>query len=415
MFKRSRKKIVAVIMSILILLWFGMLAVIYLSSYFEMTKQNKEMLHTHADMYVLPQSLDNPPFDKPKPENKTDKEHPFADNSMFKLSTFYTVAISYDDKIIETKNDQQSLYSDEKLEELALKITDGEDEYGRIDNLLFYKTDKDGYTLVAFMDNTIINENTVMLLKYTVVFGAIVIVLIFFFSVFIARKIVTPLEESYKKQKQFVSDAGHELKTPVSVVSANAELLSREIGDNQWLANIQYENQRMGILIGQLLDLAKTENTSSPKERLDYSRLVAGEALPFESMAYEKGLILNCNIANNLFVNGNSIQLKQLVSILLDNAIKHSKNGKEISLNLIEERNYARLSVINSGEEILKEQKKQLFERFYRVDTVRNSEEKHYGLGLAIAKAIVTAHHGKIDVLCYDQKVEFTVLIPIIK
>lgn len=416
MFKRSRKKIVAAIMSILILLWFGMLAVIYVSSYFEMSKQNKEMLRTHADMFVLAKQQDNHYLNKPKPaDNKPDKEHPFADSSRFQLSTFYTVAISYNEQILETKNDQQSLYSDEDLEKLALKIVDSDYESGRIDNLLFCKTDKDGYTLVTFMDNTIINENAVTLIRYTIIIGVIVIVLIFFFSVFIARKIVKPLEESYQKQKQFVSDAGHELKTPVSVVSANAELLSREVGENQWLANIQYENQRMGILIGQLLDLARTENTTSPKERLDFSRLVGGEALPFESMAFEKGLVLNCTIADNLFVNGNGVQLKQLVSILLDNAIKHSKNGREISLKLIEERNYARLSVINSGDEIPKEHRKRLFERFYRVDTVRNSEEKHYGLGLAIAKAIVNAHHGKIDVLCYDHKVEFTVIIPMIK
>ena len=113
-------------------------------------------------------------------------------------------------------------------------------------------------------------------------------VLFFFLSVFLARKIVNPLEESYQKQRQFISDAGHELKTPVSIVSANAELLSREIGDNTWLKNIQYENERMGMLVGQLLDLARTENVTPQMEHIDFSRLVAGEALPFESVAFEK-------------------------------------------------------------------------------------------------------------------------------
>ena len=166
-------------------------------------------------------------------------------------------------------------------------------------------------------------------------------VLFFFLSVFLARKIVNPLEESYQKQKQFISDAGHELKTPVSVVSANAELLSREIGDNQWLQNIQYENERMGMLVGQLLDLARTENVTPQMEHIDFSRLVAGESLPFESVAFEKGLTLNTNITSNIGVIGNSTQLKQLVSILLDNAIRHSKDQGEVWLTLTKEHGFA--------------------------------------------------------------------------
>ncbi|MEE1219628.1 MAG: HAMP domain-containing sensor histidine kinase, partial [Ruminococcus sp.] len=224
---------------------------------------------------------------------------------------------------------------------------------------------------------------------------------------------VNPLEESYHKQKQFISDAGHELKTPVSVVSANAELLSREIGDNQWLQNIQYENERMGILVGQLLQLARTENVTSQMEKIDFSRLVAGESLPFESVAFEQGLTLNSNITSNITVEGNSTQLKQVVSILLDNAIRHSKDNGEVYLSLNKEHGLAKLSVINKGDEIPTEQRKQIFERFYRVDTVRNGEDKHYGLGLAIAKAIATSHKGNIEVLCYNGFVEFKVKIPI--
>lgn len=416
MFKRSRRKIVAAIMSILVLLWVGTLGIIYVSSYFEMSNQNKEMLKTHSNMFVLSQTMDNPNFAKPRPTtDNRDFDPAFANSPKFQLSTFYTVAVSYSGEILETKNEQPTVYSDEDLETLACRIIENEDETGEKNNLLFYKTDKGGYMLVTFMDNTIINENAVTLFRYTLIFGGIAIILFFFFSVFIARKIVRPLEESYQKQKQFISDAGHELKTPVSIVSANAELLSRELGDNQWLSNIQYENERMGILITQLLELARTENITPQTEKLDFSRLVGGEALPFESVAYEKGLILNCEINNNLFINGNSEQLKQLVSILLDNAIRHSTDGKEINLILKEERNSVKLSVINFGKEIPQEQKSQLFERFYRIDTVRNSEEKHYGLGLSIANAIVSLHHGKIEVLCYDQKVEFTVLIPSVK
>ncbi len=408
MFKKSRRKIVASIMSVLVALWVGTLGVIYTSSYFEMKKQNEQMLKTHADMYVMPQSFGNAPPDvnrKFKPE--------FSDSPAFRLSTFYTVALTYDGEIIEIKNNQPTVHTDASLEKLALNIAEKDKETGTENNLTFYKTDKGGYILVAFMDNTVVNENAVMLFRYTLIFGGVALVLFFFLSVFLARKIVHPLEESYQKQKQFISDAGHELKTPVSVVGANIELLSREIGENRWLANIQYENERMGKLIVQLLDLAKTENVVPQTENINFSRLVSGETLPFESVAFEKGLTINCNIADEIFLQANSSQLKQLVTILVDNAIRHSNQKGEVVLNLTKEHGFARLSVINKGDEIPKEQREHIFDRFYRVDTVRNGEDKHYGLGLAIAKAIVNAHKGQIGVHCYDGKVEFRVDLPV--
>ena len=287
------------------------------------------------------------------------------------------------------------------------------DASGVMDNLAYYREDKGGYTLVTFMDNTVLSGSMSTLFRYTLIFGCVAIVALFFLARYLAKRIVAPLEESYQKQKHFISDAGHELKTPISVVNANAELLSREIGENQWLQNIQYENERMGKLVGQLLDLARTENVAPQMERIDLSRLVDGEALPFDGVAFEHGLHLNENIAPGLVVNGSSTQLKQIVSILLDNAIKHGKDGKDVWLSLSKEHGYARLSVINVGNEIPEEYRKNLFERFYRVDEARNGEDKHYGLGLAIAKSIVEGHKGKIDVYCYNGFVEFRVLLPL--
>lgn len=138
------------------------------------------------------------------------------------------------------------------------------------------------------------------------------------------------------------------------------------------------------------------------------------EALPFESVAFEKGFVLNRNIDSNIEIEGNSIQLKQIVAILLDNAIRHSKEQGEVLLSLTKEHGLAKLLVINKGDEIPVEQREKIFERFYRIDTTRNSEDKHYGLGLAIAKAIVTAHKGSIGVQCYNGLVEFRVQIPTI-
>ena len=128
--------------------------------------------------------------------------------------------------------------------------------------------------------------------------------------------------------------------------------------------------------------------------------------------AFEKGLALKTDIESNISVEGNSTQLKQIVSILLDNAIRHGKKQSQVYLSLKKEHSLAKLSVINKGDEIPQEQREQIFERFYRVDTARNSEDNSYGLGLAIAKAIAVSHKGKIEVQCYNGFVEFKIQIP---
>ena len=412
MFKQSRRKIVAAIMSILVALWVGTLGIIYASSYFEMKNQNEQMLQAHAQMYDLPPHFEG--MGRPIPGGNHGFKPGFDPEApKFQLSTFYTVAISLDGKVLEIKNDPATVYSDDALEQMAKNIIEEGKSTGTLDNLTFLKTDKNGYILVAFMDNTVVNESARSLFRYTLIFGGVALAAFFFLARFLAKKIVAPLEESYQKQRQFISDAGHELKTPVSVVSANAELLARQIGDNLWLQNIQYENERMGMLVGQLLDLARTENVTPQMERIDFSRLVAGETLPFESVAFEKELALSTAITSGIAVEGNGAQLKQLTSILLDNAIRHSKPAGEVRLTLTGDHGIAELSVINTGDEIPTEHRDKIFERFYRVDPARNGEDKHYGLGLAIAKAIVTAHHGHIELLCYNGLVEFRVNLPI--
>lgn len=405
MFKKSRRKIVAAIMSVLALLFLGTLTVIYLSSYFEMRYDNFQMLQRQSQSYSL--RLGDI-IGLPKPNDHLE------DRPSFQLSTFYSVAVSEDGYILATDTGNRQLYDEGTLVNYANIILSGSKTSGTKGSLLYLVTQKSGYKLVMFMDNTIVQERMSMLLRNTVIFGGAAMVALFFLAVYLAKRIVRPLEESYQKQKQFISDAGHELKTPVAVVSANAELLEREVGENQWLSNIQYENERMGSLVKQLLNLAKMENVQVQTELLDFSHLVSGEILPFESVIFERGLELKTDIAPNLFVNGDSGKLKQLVAILLDNAIDHGENGGEVIVLLRSEHNAAKLSVINDGIQIPKEYRAHLFERFFRGDGSR-CDSGHFGLGLAIAKAVTDAHNGKISVDCYDGKVEFTVLLPLHK
>lgn len=408
MFKRSKRRIVVVLMTFSVLLLTGVIGVIYLASYVQATNENRELLKQYVDDYVL---LENgammfPPdgFHKSPPNGRLRKP------PMLELSTFYSVAIDKNGTILKVDTADISTVSDERLTDLALEIVQSGKQTGIIDHLIYRSQDKESYTLVAFLDHTLFLENAKILIEYTLIFGAAALVIVFFSARWFAGKIVAPLEESYQKQRQFISDAGHELKTPVSVVQANLELLSRELGENQWLSNIQYENERMSALILQLLDLARTEHVTPQMEPLDFSRLVCGETLLFETVAYEQGQTLSSNIEQEIQVEGNQVQLKQLVSILLDNAIRHNERNGNIEVILKKDKKYALLSVMNDGEPIAQEHRERLFERFYQTDSARASSG-HYGLGLAIAKAITTVHKGTIEVTCHDGKVEFRVKI----
>lgn len=420
MFKRSRVKIILAVMAAITVLLFGTLAVILGTSYAQMNTDNRRML----EQYVREYRLDDAEKDAAQgggtdPSEIAAKppmpdEQPPEELHKFDVSTFYAVAIADGGTVIRIDNGAGTMYSDETLLSYANEIMDGGSESGKTAGLTYLTAHKDGYTLVAFIDNTIMQGGMATVFRNTLIFGGISVIAVFAASIFLARRIVAPLEESFQKQKQFISDAGHELKTPVSVVSANAELLSRQIGENQWLANIQYENERMGSLVKQLLELARTENVAPRTERVDLSRVVSGELLPFESVAFEAGLRLTSDIADGVFVDGDTGGLKQLTAILIDNAIRHSEKGKEVAVSLKGERGHARLTVVNEGEAIPPEQQKHIFERFYRVDTARN-DDGHFGLGLAIAKAITESHRGRIGVSCGGGRIEFTVLLPLQK
>lgn len=351
MFKRSRRRIVASILATLVLLLFGTICVIYLASYADMTSKNQWLLKQYVETYSL-SGKGEPDAPAREPASGTRVPPP-----RLELSTFYSVALSKGGELLKADTADVASIDEAALVQLAAEIIESGRTEGVEQNLIYRAADKGGYDLVAFLDNTVMRENTATLINYTLIFGSAALAPLFFLARWLAGRIVAPLEESYRRQKQFVSDAGHELKTPVSVVGANLELLHREIGENQWLSNIQYENERMSSLISQLLELARTENISPPMEPLDMSRLVWGETLPFEAIAYESGLRLELEIAEGVHLCGNGVQLKQLVAILLDNAIRHGAPGGTVSLALREEKNCAVLSTVNDGEEIPPDQR----------------------------------------------------------
>ena len=419
MFKRSRKKIILAIMGSLILLFAVTLSVIMLASYREIRQENMEMLKRHVELYYLEDEAggpDNPPpeapvngFDGRAPEPR--EKPPLDQKPGYQLSTFYSVAFGENDTVLAVDNGEKAVYSEEELIRIAREILAGNRLSGRSGDLTYCVEHRPDYTLVAFMDNTVSEGSLNTLLHNVLIIGGAAILAMFFISLYLSGRIIRPLEESDRRQKQFISDASHELKTPVAVISTNAEMLSREIGDNEWLSNIRYENERMGGLIRQLLDLSRAENAEAPMEQVDFSRVVTGEELAFETLAFEQGKTIRSDIEEDVRLAGNPTQLTQVVSILLDNAIRHA-TGKEISLALKRQGHAALLTVINDGDEIPPGKLEHLFDRFYRVDEARSDDGQHYGLGLSIAKAIAEKHGGSITVSCRNGKIRFTVSLP---
>lgn len=410
MFRRSRKKIILSIMGSLILLFAVTLSVILLASFGEIRHKNVEML----ERYVAEYSLDEVTSKQTKADLPVEKmmgrrePPPSNERSGYQLSTFYSVALSDEGKVLAVDNEGRDAYQEEELVQIARKISSQDQRSGRMGNITYIVEDKEGYTLVAFMDNTVSEAGLKTMLRYVFLVGGLAILAMFFIASILAGFIISPLEENDRQQKRFISDASHELKTPIAVIATNAEMLSRELGHNEWLSNIQYETERMDRLVKQLLDLSHAESAIVPMESLDFSRLVTGETLAFESLAFDKGKTFIIEIEEAIILMGNPSQLTQLVSILLDNAIRHS-TGREIGISLVRRPHTALLTVTNDGNEISPEKIQHLFERFYRVDEARNSESNHYGIGLSIAKAIAEKHGGNIDVFWQDGKISFTV------
>ena len=455
MFNRSRKKIILSIMGSLILLFSVTLSVILAASFREVRHRNSKMLEHYVQTYSLEQQTgmnapeqqtgmsaleqqtemnaleqqtgmnapeeqtgmdasdqqtagQNIPAHKPVHESVRQEMHPgkppIDERRDYQLSTFYSVALSEDGEVLAVDNGIKAVYEENDLAELAKGILEGNTSSGRIDNLFYMVSCRDGYTLVAFMDNTVSEGGLHTLLRTVLIVGGVSIVLLFFISLFLSKRIIQPLEENDRQQKQFISDAGHELKTPVAVISTNAEMLARELGENEWLSN-------MGDLVKQLLDLSRAENTEAPMETVALSRLVTGEVLAFESLAFDQGKTIQSNIDDGISITGDQARLTQLTSILLDNAVRHS-TGSEIEVSLKREGHSVVLSVVNEGSEIPPDKLDRLFDRFYRVDEARSDEGNHYGLGLSIAKAVAEKHGGSISAACQDGKIRFSVSIP---
>lgn len=335
--------------------------------------------------------------------------------SLASLSNAYTIRLDADGSVTEWSSDRADLYDDDQIQTFAdAALAQGRDS-GRVDTQYYRLTDSSDGRLLIALDARLEFLSARRMLGSAALVASLACLLLSAGAYLLIRRMLQPVQASFDRQKQFVWDASHEFKTPLAVISANAEVLSRDIGPNEYLGYIQSEVKRTDSLVQNLLTLARMDKGAVKAEmkRLDLSQALLGVALPFESTVFESGRTLETDIPEGVFIRGDEAMLQQLAVILLSNALKYSNEGGTIRLSLSQKGRGAVITVYNTGPGIAPENLEKIFDRFYREDLSHNSEVAGNGLGLAIARNIAQAHKGHIRAEShFGQDATFTVTLP---
>ena len=231
----------------------------------------------------------------------------------------------------------------------------------------------------------------------------------------LSARIVKPISDSYEKQRQFITNASHDLKTPITIIDADMDILEMDYDDNEWLQDIRKQTRRLSELIQELVFLSRMEEKGNQYQMIDFpiTDILEETAQSFASLAVTQGKTFTVQIQPMLSYYGDVKTIHRLAVILLDNALKYSDEKGNITISLEKADRALRLAVHNTCAPITSEDIKHLFERFYRSDKSRNSQTGGYGIGLSIAKAIVTAHNGTIRATTKDgQSLTVTAMFP---
>lgn len=402
--KKLKNKIFYTIFSILTISTLSFIIVFNFQNYLEKKNSINNSLNvsTQNGRNNVNDEEKNPP-DKPLNDLEKDKKEPvnnIDENTKFMDYVVYTVLLDDEDNIKDIINHSNNNVDDSSIREIAAKILESKNIKERYIGCLYFENYSYLYIKgdsLVILDNNNIKSSLILSLEISIFIFVILEILIILISNIITNWIIKPVKESFEKQKEFIADASHELKTPLSVIMASSDALEKSPNEKKWLKNIKSESDRMNLLITNLLDLASSEKKETfNMQNANLSKIVELSVLTFEGRAFEHNVKLKYEIDDNINMNLDENSIKQLVEILLDNAVKHSNINSTINVNLKRDRNNIELLVENAGDEIPKGEEEKIFERFYRVDKSRNRKEGRYGLGLAIAKNIVLNHNGSI-------------------
>lgn len=403
MIQRLRKRIVAINIITASLILFCALIVTFVVGYGRINMERENRMHIALD---YDPAVDDVTFDRQKL---------FEDVALVVYNQHtQQVEAWYFGRNVELTKSYLSRYLQPIVEEEAdngwinLKIRYIKKTDGDIVKIAFNNLGASSNNLTSFVVSTL-SALTVGILGY------------FFVSFMLARIALKPVEESWIKQKQFVADASHELKTPLSVILANTEIIASHQEETvasqmKWVENTRAEAQRMAGLVADLLFLAKNDDGLKVQmEDVNLSDCVGTIALGYDAIFYENKKDFAYQVDKDVYIVGNVGQLKQLTTILLDNANKYSKGSGNITLSLTANGKHAHLTVENDSEQLTEEQLKHLFDRFYTVDPSRNKNNGGNGLGLNIAQVICQTHGGSIRVECENGRTRFVATFPVKK
>lgn len=399
MIKRLRKNIILVnilLVGTVILLIF---AAVCINSY----SSAKTELERSMNM-IAERSLDD--YKRP-PEKFGEKKH---DNQPSQLNSYITVAVDYEGNIL-SRQESNATIDEDILSNSVSEAISSDKQVGEIGeyNLTYVKNEQIDRIIIVFADNSSVYStlrNTILVCLGLFLASMAVIFLI---SLALSGIAVNPVKAAWNKQKQFVADASHELKTPLTVILANNNIMmshknSKVEDEIKWLQSTEDEAQHMKKLIDQMLFLAKSDAESSKTglTKVNVSEIIEAASLNFEPIAFEKGILLDCEIEPDIIADSNATMLNQLSHILIDNAVKYSASSGIVKIKLLSHNDKLIFSVNNYGNVISKEELAHIFDRFYRAEKSRTT--KGYGLGLSIAQNITNCIGGKISVESSEDK-----------
>ena len=329
---------------------------------------------------------------------------------------FFYVVLDEDGTVLKTDIPISPSVDTEDAAALGVQAFSKNSDFGFVSVYRFCKQQDSGSVRILFLDCGRELESFRRFLLASILLSGAGFLLVFAVVVYCSGRIVRPFAESYEKQKRFITDAGHEIKTPLTVLQADADILEMELGSNEWLSDMRGQIKHLSALTNDLVSLARMEEGETALHLLEIpvSDVISEAAESFRSLAQAQGKTLAVRVESMLSMAADEKSIRQLIGILLDNALKYSPEGSEITLNFSKQARQLKLTVTNTSSAPLPGERPDiLFERFYRVDSSRNSQTGGHGIGLSIAKAIVTAHGGKIHAATIaDTALQITAQFP---
>ena len=338
------------------------------------------------------------------------------DNQKIKRQEYdYSTSVVLKNKNIMVLSNSLEETADKDILSMTQELQKSEKRFGSIDDYIYVvRTLRSGNTVYIFVDNKEALQNSKQFFIVSIFIFLLSVIAFTIISYYLSRWMIKPSEKAIKNQKIFVANISHDLKTPITIIRANADLIENEVKNKKSIKYIQQETEKLNHLVNEMLTLTRIDNTISKEnfKSFNFGDSLFDVVLPFESIAYEKGIRFNININEVTDYFGDESNIQKLAEILIDNAMSYTAKGGIVDVDAYENSKAVTLSVTNTGEPISDEKKVEIFDRFYRESKSRERTGNHYGLGLSIANTIVKKHNGKITVESKNGKNTFTVILP---